>query len=218
MRRPTTIRSRWAQRTVDAAQVLTGAIEQRHIPVMRAALSSFERAAAGARTAAERLILRGILLDIYLVTEQKLDALLPASARTTARDALCASRGDADPRRFAMVLNRMLDATARASAQAPAIQARRWIDDHPAATSSIPEIAELVQVHPRTLRRQFAREVGVSIQEYRRRVRAKYAAELLGARNDKVDVIAGLAGVKSRSTFYRLLRRWSESAPRRSGR
>lgn len=103
----------------------------------------------------------------------------------------------------------MLEAAARASAESPAIQARRWIDDHPGSTASIAEVAAIVQLHPRTLRRQFQREIGVSIQEYRRQVRARYAHELLLSRTETVDVIASLAGVRSRSTFYRLLRRWS---------
>src|SRR5215510_10834342 len=132
MPRTSTIRSGWAQNTVDAAQVLTGAIEQRHIPVIRTALSKFERVASGARTAAERLVLRGLLVDIYLVTEQKLDPLLPTAARTAARDAFCASRGDADAQRFAGVMHSLLDASIRAAAQTPAAQARRWIDEHPA--------------------------------------------------------------------------------------
>jgi AraC-like DNA-binding protein len=218
MARTSSIRSSWAQHTVDAAQILTGAIEQRQIPVIRTALSKFERAASGARTAAERLVLRGLLVDLYLVTEQKLDPLLPTAARDAARDAFCASRGDADAQRFTAVINRLLDASARAAAQSPATQARRWIDEHPAATSSIAEIAELVQTHPRTLRRQFLRESGVSIQEYRRRIRARYAEELLRSRTDTVDAIAALAGVKSRSTFYRLLRRWSDSGGGRQTR
>jgi AraC-like DNA-binding protein len=107
-------------------------------------------------------------------------------------------------------------ASVRAAAETPALQARRWIDDHPAATSSIAEIAELVQLHPRTLRRQFLKEVGESIQEYRRRTRARYAEELLRSRTDTVDVIAALVGVKSRSTFYRLLKRWSHGHDKRS--
>jgi AraC-like DNA-binding protein len=211
MPRTSTIRSRWAQKTVDAAQVLAGAIEHRHISAIRAALTRFERAASGARTAAERLVLRGLLVDLYLVTEQKLDDLLPSAARMAARDAFCATRGDADPHRFAGVINRLLDATAGAAAVSPAAQARRWIDDHPAETRTIAEIARLMQVHPRTLRRQFVKDVGVSIQEYRRRIRAEYAANLLRSRTENVDAIAELAGVKSRSTFYRLLRRWSGS-------
>jgi AraC-like DNA-binding protein len=209
MPRSVTIRSRWTQTTVDAAQVLTGAIEQRHIPTIRAALVSFEQAAGGARTPAERLVLRGLLVDLYLVTEQKLDDLVPSAARIAARDAFCATRGDRDATRFARVINRLLDATAGSVGGSPAAQARRWIDDHPAATSTIAELAALVQVHPRTLRRQFVKDVGVSIQEYRRRVRAAYAVELLRSRREKVDVLAAHAGMKSRSTFYRLLRRWS---------
>src|SRR5262245_2865388 len=215
MARTSTIRSGWAQNTVDAAQVLTGAIEQRHIPVIRTALSKFERVASGTRTAAERLVLRGLLVDIYLVTEQKLDPLLPYAARLAARDEFCATRGDADARRFAGVMNRMLDASARSAEETPALQARRWIDDHPAATATVADIAELVQLRPRTLRRQFMKDVGVSIQEYRRRTRARYAEELLHSRTDTVDVIAALAGVKSRSTFYRLLKRWSAGGKRR---
>lgn len=217
MPRPSTIRSRWTQSTVDAAQVLTGAIEQRHVSGIRAALAKFERAASGAHNAAERLVLRGLLVDLYLVTEQKLDDLVPSAARTAARDAFCASRGDADARRFAAVINRLLDATAGAIAETPAAQAKRWIDDHAASTRTIDEIAALVQIHPRTLRRQFARDVGVSIQEYRRGVRATYAQTLLKSRTEAVGVIAALAGVKSRSTFYRLLRRWSV-APAKAGR
>src|SRR5262249_37192212 len=131
MPRTSTIRSRWAQHTVDAAQVLTGAIEQRHIPVIRTALGKFERAASGMRTPAERLVLRGLLVDLYLVTEQKLDDLIPNAARTAARDAFCASRGDADARRFTGIINKLLDATAGAVAETPSRQARRWIDDHP---------------------------------------------------------------------------------------
>jgi AraC-like DNA-binding protein len=215
MPRTSTIRSRWAQSTVDAAQVLTGAVEQRHMPVIRAALSRFERAASGARTPAERLVLRGLLVDLYLVTEQKLDDVLPGAARTAARDAFCATRGNADAHRFAAVITGMLDASAGAAAESSAAQARRWIDDHPSATKTVTEIAAIVQVHPRTLRRQFVKDVGISIQEYRRRARAAYAADLLKSRTDNVAAIAALAGVKSRSTFYRLLRRWSGDHPSR---
>ena len=146
MARTSTIRSRWAQSTVDAAQVLTGAIEQRHIPVIRTALGRFERAASGARTAAERLVLRGLLVDLYLVTEKKLDDLLPSAARAAARDAFCASRGDADAHRFSGVMNTLLDATAGAAAETPAMRARRWIDDHPAETRTIAEIARSIHV------------------------------------------------------------------------
>lgn len=80
MARPSFIRSRWAQRAIDSAQLLVGAIEQRDVASIENALQHFERMTDGARTVAERLMLRGLLVDLYLVTEQKLEPLLTVAA------------------------------------------------------------------------------------------------------------------------------------------
>ncbi len=215
----TMIRTSWARRTVDAAQLLAGEFELHQIPGIRTALLRLEGAARSVRTTAERLVLRGLLVDLYLVAEKRLDTWLPQAVRTAARADLCASRGALDVRQFTAAMERLLEALAGASGGAPHEQARRWIDEHPAAAISVSDIAVLLHVHPRTLRRHFARRVGVSIQEYRRRQRAAYAAELLSSRVEKVDVIATLSGIKSRSTFYRLLKRYGKrTVPRRRAR
>lgn len=112
MTQTTIVRSRWAQDTIDAAQILIGAIEHRHIPAIRTALDNFERMASDARAPAERVLLRGLLVDLYQVAEQRLEDSLPPSARGAARDAFAAARGDADGKRFADVIRRLLPAPA----------------------------------------------------------------------------------------------------------
>jgi AraC-like DNA-binding protein len=205
------IRATWLRRVVDSAQVLGGALESQQLTRIRTALRRFEAVAGSPRTAAERLVLRGLTLDLYLLAETRLAAYLPEAARAAARSELCVRREDG-ARRFVRVMDDLLTTCGGSWSAAPHEQARRWIDENPGARMSVEQLAAELHVHPRTLRRHFLRHIGITLQEHQRKCRASYVAQLLSQRREKTAAIAVLAGVKSRSTLYRLLRRYSIEA------
>lgn len=200
------IRPQWLGRVVDASQVLAGAIESQRISLVRDGLRQFEAAGGAPRTAAERLILRGLTLELYLLAERRFERWVPHTVHAAARTELCAPQ-EHGIRRLTWALNALLTAVSASWAAAPHEQARRWIDENPGAKLSVDQLASELHVHSRTLRRHFAREVGVPIHEYHCRRRAEYLLQLLAERREKIAAIATLAGVNSRSTFYRLVRR-----------
>ena len=66
------VRAAWVRRLVDATQGLSGALLDPQREVLNDALIKFEQCPL-ARTTAERLVLRGILLDVFLRLETALE-------------------------------------------------------------------------------------------------------------------------------------------------
>ena len=77
----------------------------------------------------------------------------------------------------------------------------------------IEEVAQLLQVSPRTLQRQLSDE-GCSYSELVERCRCRVACESLQHTLDSIQDIAVSLGYRDASSFTRAFRRWTGKAPR----
>lgn len=77
----------------------------------------------------------------------------------------------------------------------------------------IDEVAQLLQVSPRTLQR-LLNEQGCSYSGLVERCRSRLACESLRQTQDPVRDIAALLGYRDTSSFSRAFRRWTGTAPR----
>jgi AraC-like DNA-binding protein len=89
-----------------------------------------------------------------------------------------------------------------AAHDSPAHRARRLIDDAQGGRATVNELAKAVVVGPRTLERQFRREIGVSIRAYRTGRRLSKAVRRLHSDTDCVEAIALDAGWSSKKGLY----------------
>lgn len=81
--------------------------------------------------------------------------------------------------------------------------------------ADIPEldqIAEILSLHPQTLRRRLNRE-GTSFQELKNSVRRDYAIHKLSSSRDSVESIAERTGFSEPSTFIRAFKSWAGITP-----
>lgn len=207
------IRPSWTVAAADAVQSLVGAIELRRVADAHPSLIRLRHALDSAQNHAERMVLQGLVVDVYFLAEYKLEASVPAAIRRSLRTEVLKHHADGTVSCYLSAIQRLIG-NACACSDRPGERARRWIDEHPESRLPVNEIASLFHIHPRTLRRQFAERVGVSIQEYRRQQRSRYAAQLLASSAEKVDTIVSIVGAGSRSTLYRLLSRYGAQASR----
>jgi AraC-like DNA-binding protein len=208
----------WAMRTADATQVLAGSILSAESEVLKRELSRFEQGCPSPTAMAECLILRAILLDVFFHLERALADATPATERTSARARLQEAPASETLPVF-LDSARQLVAEAERARELPLHErARRWICDHLGDQRTVRELAAQLGAHPRTLSRQFARHVGMTVQEYRWKCRVMRASELLSSTDLKVDAVAEAVGIRSKSTLYRLMRRAGQPTPRRKRR
>lgn len=89
----------------------------------------------------------------------------------------------------------------------PAIHAvQDWLIANPSEKIRLVELAEVANMSVRTLTRAFARAAGISVGEYRRRLRLEFAKTLLADPKLTIDAIAANAGFADARQFRRLWR------------
>jgi len=209
------VRSEWVSRVVDAAQILGGALRDSETKTLGYELTRFERRCTPPKTTAERFVLRALLLDVFLQLENALGDRAPVSGLSCARALLQRATPESTFGAFMEAARKLITTAGHAGTLPLHERARRWISEHLEDRHSVPQIAAHLGSHPRTLRRQFVKHVGMTMQQYRWECRAARAEALLTSSDLKVDAVVGAIGVGSRSTLYRLMRRCGRSALRR---
>ena len=120
---------------------------------------------------------------------------------------------DRDPREaFAAWLEAFLVQFDREHPRSPAARAAGLVRLDPVRPWRMQELAERLNISPRTLHRQFRRQFGVRIPEYVQLVRASRAIALFETAT-KVEAIAWEVGYRSKKDLYAALRRWVGATP-----
>ncbi|WP_075590030.1 GlxA family transcriptional regulator [Labilibacter marinus] len=88
-----------------------------------------------------------------------------------------------------------------------------WIIHNLEEASTIEQLAEIVHVSPRNLTRTFKKITGVTIAEYRTKLRIEKAKSLLSNSDYKVEHIANLCGYKTSKQLRLTLEKHHESLP-----
>ncbi|NLR91660.1 GlxA family transcriptional regulator [Flammeovirga agarivorans] len=88
-----------------------------------------------------------------------------------------------------------------------------WIIQNLEKTSTIEDLAELVFVSPRNLTRTFKKQTGITIAEYRTKLRLEKAKNLLRYSDYKVEHIANLCGYKTSKQLRVMLEKHHEVLP-----
>ncbi|WP_157491745.1 GlxA family transcriptional regulator [Flammeovirga sp. SJP92] len=91
--------------------------------------------------------------------------------------------------------------------------AQDWIIQNLEKSSTIDDLAELVFVSPRNLTRTFKKQTGITIAEYRTKLRIEKAKNLLIYSDYKVEHIANLCGFKTSKQLRMLLEKHLEALP-----
>ncbi|MCY1635432.1 GlxA family transcriptional regulator [Marinifilum sp. D737] len=88
-----------------------------------------------------------------------------------------------------------------------------WIIHNLEDASTIENLAELVHVSPRNLTRTFKKRTGVTIAEYRTKLRIEKAKSLLSNSDYKIEHIANLCGYRTSKQLRMVLEKHHESLP-----
>jgi transcriptional regulator GlxA family with amidase domain len=91
--------------------------------------------------------------------------------------------------------------------------AQDWLVGHPGQKKTIAALAALAHASPRNLTRAFRRATGISIHEYRTRVRLEHARTLLRDPSISIEQIAGRCGFDDARQLRRLWRKFFGAAP-----
>ena len=87
-----------------------------------------------------------------------------------------------------------------------------YLHQHPADQSSLQQLAERVNLTERTLARYSQKELGMSLHEWRQRLKVMQAMSLLNAAHS-VESIAFDLGYANASAFISMFKRWMGSTP-----
>lgn len=88
-----------------------------------------------------------------------------------------------------------------------------WIIHNLDKASTIEELADIVHASPRTLTRIFKKQTGVTIAEYRTKLRIEKAKSLLANSEYKIEHIANLCGYKTSKQLRVVLEKHLEALP-----
>jgi transcriptional regulator GlxA family with amidase domain len=88
-----------------------------------------------------------------------------------------------------------------------------WLTSHPAKKARIEELAKMVHMSARNLTRSFRQVTGVSIQNYRTRLRLEQAQTLMSNPELSLEAIAGECGFADPRQFRRVWRKAYHVAP-----
>jgi AraC-like DNA-binding protein len=210
------VRNDWLSRVVTRTQSLVGAITfDRTItpPQLEEFLCD---PTLKARTTAERLLLRGIVLEAALNVVAYDPAGLPtAILEILERLHIESSSSDSDTRR---VLRHCCTTAAVSSVQSAdyltAEAARTFIESHFTERLTTKSIARHTNTTSDELHRTFTKHVGTTPSDYIRYVRIKEAFRLLHETDTKVESVASMIGLRSKRHLYRLLQTVTPLKPR----
>ncbi|NOU62012.1 GlxA family transcriptional regulator [Marinifilum caeruleilacunae] len=88
-----------------------------------------------------------------------------------------------------------------------------WMIQNLDKSSTIEELADMVFVSPRNLTRTFKKQTGITIAEYRTKLRVEKAKSLLSYSDYKVEHIANLCGYKTSKQLRMVLEKHLEALP-----
>lgn len=88
-----------------------------------------------------------------------------------------------------------------------------WIIHNLEHASTIEDLAELIHVSPRNLTRTFKKLTGITIAEYRTKLRIEKAKSLLNNSDYKIEHIANLCGFKTSKQLRIVLEKYHEPLP-----
>ena len=88
-----------------------------------------------------------------------------------------------------------------------------WIIHNLEKSSTIQSLSELVHISPRNLTRTFKKQTGVTIAEYRTKLRVEKAKSLLSNSDYKIDYIANLCGYKTSKQLRVIIEKYYDSLP-----
>lgn len=208
----------WLPDVVGMLQVAVGGMLTGELDHMREAIEETVRAIPRPRTPVERVLLRGLLLDLGLLCAQRTQATLRRSADTqqvvAARDLFnlhgVVSEDDPLPS-FLEWVRRFFREAERRYARPAAKHAAAIVATDFRERFELAAVARQVHVTPSQLHRQFRREFGLSLRDYHSGTRVLASLDqVLGA---KSDVLAREIGYKSRKNFYRRFRQWTGLTP-----
>jgi transcriptional regulator GlxA family with amidase domain len=91
-----------------------------------------------------------------------------------------------------------------------------WLTSHPSKKARIEELAKIAHMSPRNLTRAFREATGVSIQNYRTRLRLERAHTLMSNPELKFEAISGECGFSDARQFRRIWRGAYHTAPSRT--
>jgi AraC-like DNA-binding protein len=201
------IRPDWLSRVVDDCHGIVDQSAQPDPSTLAVRLEQFIRSLPRPRSPAEKLVLRGLLLEIYVHIDTWVARLgVDAAVREEGRQCWLNNGRSSRPELTFQHACAPLIESWRAHSQHPVHErARRWIAANWAQPLSVVRLARELHVHPRTLRRCFRRYVGLSVHQHWRTVRAREAVRLLQETTLKIEAIALLVGCRHRSTFYQMV-------------
>jgi AraC-like DNA-binding protein len=202
------VRSDWLARVVNDCQTFVDQTTPSDASVLTRRLQEFVQSLRRAQNQPEKLVLRGLLLEVYVQLETCLGRLgVDETVRERGRhcwihDGHRLSRPELI---FQHACDPLVESWRELLKHPIHEQARRWIAANWAGPLSIDRLARELHVHPRTLRRSFRRHLGVSVHQHWRGVRAREAVRLLQETSLKIEAIALLVGCRHRSTFYQMV-------------
>lgn len=136
----------------------------------------------------------------------------PLVAGKVAREMVVYFRRDAEDRQMSVYLDYRTHLR-------PSIYAVQDIlNAHPETEQGIDEIARAVGMSPRNMTRAFRQATGISVGEYRTKVRLERASGLLKSPGYTVDAVASLCGFSDARQLRRLWKRAYSSSPKGAGR
>jgi transcriptional regulator GlxA family with amidase domain len=96
----------------------------------------------------------------------------------------------------------------------PAVhQVQQYLVTHPSSSVTLPQLARMVAMSERNLTRLFRRATGISIHEYRERLRLQRAADLLQSPSLSLEQIAAHCGFADARQLRRLWKARFGSTP-----
>jgi AraC-like DNA-binding protein len=202
------VRPDWLARVVKDCEGLVNGGTPSDPSVLARRLQEFVQLLPRARNLPEKLVLRGLLLEVYVQLDTSLGRLgVDETVRERGRHCWThdGHRSARPELIFEHACGPLVDRW-HDLLQCPIHeQARRWIAVNWAAPLSIVRLARDLHVHPRTLRRSFRKHLGVSVHRHWRDVRAREAVRLLQETSLKIEAIALMVGCRHRSTFYQMV-------------
>jgi transcriptional regulator GlxA family with amidase domain len=93
-----------------------------------------------------------------------------------------------------------------------------WLCAHPTANTRLPELARRAHMSTRNLTRSFREATGITILEYRTRLRLEHASTLMRNPELTLEAIAAECGFADARQFRRIWRQAYRTAPSRSRR
>jgi AraC-like DNA-binding protein len=170
------------------------------------------------RTPTERLLLRGLLLELACRNGESLHALIhvrnPGRCGFSHADHLTEffAERSSDPRQaFSRWAHTFLAALQQTHPATRASQASSVIRDSYAQTLNVEKLARQVHMTPSQLRRAFRQEFRMSVRDYYARVRLQVALEDVVIH--KIEVAALQVGFKRTSDFYRWFKKATGLTP-----